>query len=184
MLFKNIVGILALLSLGACATSAPKPTNDSSWFLTEHGNRFDVISSGNEDGYVANIELLQKTWESGLKGGEEKVSDRKKIMKKLADDEAKRICNTDYSITDDNFLMLDNDPNTYNTGGVLGVLVGYTIAAAASDYANLPTKYTLVFKCKNSIAKAKVDLTSPTDNQVKSNTNTVKNVTPLIEVKK
>jgi hypothetical protein len=91
--------------------------------------------------------------------------------------------------------MVDQDPEKYNTGGLLGVIVSQAIVAAISEYENLPTRYNMQFNCKNGGGAVKAtqitttnnsafDAKTPTPLVQENKTDNDKNITPVVEATK
>lgn len=88
-----------------------------------------------------------REWVGSYKGGEEMVQARKNFLLVIASQESQQLCKGKSAVADGepSYEMMDRSPMVFGGG-----LLGYAIAAAASDYANLPTAIRYNFKCSES----------------------------------
>lgn len=145
--------LLLVIALTACSHA----DTGNRWVRTYNGNQLEVVPgyTGDEaeNKRFITVSNTNRNWIGTLSGGEEKVAERKQFLLGVAATEAKQLCapNDFTSRGEPEYVMRDRDTQVYN-GGALGVLIGYAVDSAMSDYANLPTRIVYDYACTSTPA--------------------------------
>lgn len=149
---KNTAFTILVSSLLLCIVSCS--TVDSSWLREEDGNEYNISSGRAGEHRFIVIRNSLRTWNGQLKGGKEKVDQRKAFLVSYAEKEANMICRkTGFTqVKDPYFDMSPYDDAAYH-GGLLGILIAEGVALATSSRDNLPMAMYYYFRCRDDIVE-------------------------------
>jgi hypothetical protein len=158
MTLRKLTLLLLTLSLAACSHA----DNSQRWVRNYEGNQLEMVPGHRGDEadnkrYI-NVTNTNRTWVGSLAGGEEKLETRKQFLRNLAATEAQRLCapNGFAERGEPDYVMTEKSEMAYGGG-----LIGYAIASAMADYANLPIQMVYYYACTSAAAAPAPAVTQP-----------------------